>query len=101
MILLIDIDDIKKSAEAIRESEARFRLLADSAPVLIWLTGVDGHEFVNRAFLEFVGAGSETELQGDIWSRYLHPEDHEAYVKIMRARCPTHSVRSLLPYAPP
>ncbi len=81
VILLIDIDDIKKSAEAIRESEARFRLLADTAPVLIWLAGANGHEFVNRAFLEFVGAGSETELQDDIWSRYLHPEDHEAYVK--------------------
>ena len=44
VILLIDIDDIKKSAEAIRESEARFRLLAESAPVIIWLKGVDGGE---------------------------------------------------------
>ena len=81
VILLIDIDDIKKSAEAIRESEARFRLLAESAPVIIWLKGVDGGESVNKAFRQFVGAGSEAELHGEVWSRYVHPEDHDAFVK--------------------
>ena len=86
VILLIDIDDLKRSAEAIRESEARFRLLADSAPVLIWVNGADGFEFVNKAYLEFVGAGSESELHGDIWSRYIHPDDYEAYAKSY-ARC--------------
>jgi two-component system, chemotaxis family, CheB/CheR fusion protein len=85
VILLVDIDDIKRSAEAIRESEERFRLLADTAPVLIWLNGADGYEFVNKAYMEFVGAGSEAELHGDIWSRYLHPEDHEDYVKTYSA----------------
>ena len=81
VILLIDIDDIKTSAEAIRESEARFRLLAESAPVIIWLKGVDGGETVNKAFRQFVGAGSGAELQGEVWSHYIHPEDHELFVK--------------------
>ncbi|MGZ8453961.1 MAG: chemotaxis protein CheB [Candidatus Binatia bacterium] len=80
VILLIDIDDIKKSAEAIRESEARFRLLADSAPVIIWLKGVDGGGSVNKTFLQFVGAGSEAELHGDIWAGYIHPEDYDAFI---------------------
>ena len=81
VILLIDIDDIKKSAEAIRESEERFRLLAESAPVIIWLKDVDGGESVNKAFRQFVGAGSGAELQGDVWSHYIHPEDHDVFVK--------------------
>ena len=81
VILLIDIDDLKRSAETIRESEARFRLLADSAPVLIWVNGAQGFEFVNKAYLEFVGAGSESELPSDIWSRHIHPDDYETYAK--------------------
>jgi two-component system CheB/CheR fusion protein len=84
VILLIDIDDIKKNAEAIRESEARFRLLADSAPVLIWLKGADDGESVNKAFRKFVGAGSEAKLQGEVWSHYVHPEDYDAFVKNYR-----------------
>ena len=47
----------KLSERAIAESEARFRAIANSAPVPMWVTGSDGRrEFVNQAYLDFLGA---------------------------------------------
>ena len=70
----------QKSEQQFRETENRFRLLADSAPVLIWVNGLDGCEFVNRAYLEFVGVQSDVEVRGYDWSQFVHPEDRESYV---------------------
>ena len=70
----------QKSEQQLRETENRFRLLADSAPVLIWVNGLDGCEFVNRAYLEFVGVQSDVEVRGYDWSQFVHPEDRESYV---------------------
>jgi PAS domain S-box-containing protein len=62
------------------ESEARFRALADSAPVLIWVNGVDaGCEFVNKAYLDFFGK-TLGEVQGFGWQPHAHPDDEERYV---------------------
>jgi len=69
----------KRGGEDIRERAERFHTLADSAPVLIWVNGADGCEFVNREYLEFLGAG-ETEVLGFGWVQFVHPEDREAYV---------------------
>ena len=54
-MVMIDIDTIKRAAERLRESEARFEAIADSAPVLMWVHGLDGCEFVNRAYEKFAG----------------------------------------------
>ena len=70
----------RKSEQQLRETENRFRLLADSAPVLIWVNGLDGCEFVNRAYLEFLGVASDVEVRGYDWARFLHPDDRESYV---------------------
>jgi PAS domain S-box-containing protein len=59
----------------LREREARFRELADSAPVMIWTTDEDGLvTFVNRGWLEFTGRTLEDEL-GDTWELGVHPDD--------------------------
>lgn len=58
-------------------------MLADSAPVLMWVNGPDGCEFVNREYLEFLGAG-EAEVGGNGWAQFVHPEDREAYVNAYR-----------------
>ncbi len=62
------------------ESEMRFRTLADSAPVLIWMDGLEGCEFVNRAYLEFLGIDHPQEVEKYNWAQYVHPDDREAYV---------------------
>jgi two-component system CheB/CheR fusion protein len=79
VLMLIDVDGIKRVEQALRESEARFELLADSAPVLIWVNGPEGCQYVNRAYLDFAGA-SELEVQRYDWAKFIHPEDKDAYL---------------------
>jgi PAS domain S-box-containing protein len=61
--------------ERLRESEERFRLIADSAPVPIWVTKLDrSRGFVNRAYVEFLGITYEEAINFD-WRSIIHPED--------------------------
>ena len=70
-----DITERVRAEEALKESERRFRTMADTAPVFIWMSDVEGRcVFVNRAWLDFSGRSLEQEL-GDGWKEELHPED--------------------------
>jgi PAS domain S-box-containing protein len=61
--------------KALRESEARFRMIADSAPVLIWVSRLGGvREFVNRAYVDFCGVSYEEATTLD-WRDRLHQDD--------------------------
>ena len=71
-----DISDRKRAEQALHESEARFRTLADSAPVMIWVNGLAGCEYVNRGYREFAGL-PESALLGFGWEALVHPEDRE------------------------
>jgi PAS domain S-box-containing protein len=64
------------SVEArIRESEERFRLIADAAPVPMWVTKLDRRRsFVNRAYVDFMGVTYEEAVDYD-WRAIIHPED--------------------------
>jgi len=74
----------RRAADRLQESEARFRALADSAPVMIWVNGVDqGCEFVNKAYLDFFGK-QLAEVQGFGWQPHVHPDDEERYVTAYR-----------------
>src|SRR5215469_13013311 len=74
------ISDItaRKHAEAkLRESEERFRTMADTAPVMIWVSGPEKQDlFFNRPWLEFTGGALEEE-QNAGWMAGVHPEDVE------------------------
>ena len=82
----------RRAQKALEESEGRFRVMADAAPVMIWLAGPDGGciDF-NRAWLEFTGRTLAQEL-GDGWAEGVHPEDRErcleVYQKALAARRP-------------
>jgi PAS domain S-box-containing protein len=78
VIVLVDIDAQKRAQAAIEESEQRFRLLADNAPVLIWVNDVNGRTYVNRTYREFLGVG-EAEATGPDWSKFVHPDDRAAF----------------------
>jgi diguanylate cyclase (GGDEF)-like protein/PAS domain S-box-containing protein len=61
-----------------RESEAHFRHVADNAPVLIWMSGLDALvNYVNLPWLTFTGRRLEQEL-GNGWAEGIHPEDYQS-----------------------
>jgi PAS domain S-box-containing protein len=77
---------------ALRESEARFRTVADSAPVLIWMSDVDRLcTFVNKPWLDFTGRAAAEEM-GNGWIEGVHPDDVDrrlkAYIEAFDARQP-------------
>jgi PAS domain S-box-containing protein len=72
-----DITDRKRIEAALGESESRFRSMADSAPVFIWMADESGAcTYFNRYHMEFSGRPVEQEL-GDGWFGLVHPEDLE------------------------
>ncbi|MFZ3329701.1 MAG: PAS domain S-box protein [Candidatus Acidiferrales bacterium] len=70
-----DVSERKRQEIALRESEGRFRLVADTAPVLIWMSDPDKLcTFFNQCWLDFTGRSMEQEL-GSGWVAAVHPED--------------------------
>jgi PAS domain S-box-containing protein len=85
-----DISERKKTQDALRESEERFRLMADTAPVLIWMAGTDSLcTFFSKPWLEFTGRSFEQE-QGNGWTEGVHPDDmqrcRDTYLTAFKAR---------------
>ncbi len=79
----------QRSVAALRESEQRFRLLADHAPVLIWLTDEHSrHIWHNQRWLDFTGRSQTTEV-GEGWANGLHPEDREWTLRLFHAASET------------
>lgn len=73
--VVTDVTERRRAEGAVRESEHRFRLVADTAPVMIWMTDADGGcIYLNKTRLEFVGRAMEQE-QGEGWLGDVHPDD--------------------------
>jgi PAS domain S-box-containing protein len=72
-----DISERKRQEAVLRESEERFRLMADTAPTLIWMSGTDKLcTFFNQGWLNFTGRSMAQEL-GEGWASGVHPDDLE------------------------
>jgi PAS domain S-box-containing protein len=70
-----DLTDRHNADLQLRESEQRFRLIADSAPIPMWVTRLDQkRSFVNRAYVDFLGVSYEEALDYD-WRQRIHPDD--------------------------
>lgn len=71
----IDVIERKRVEESLRESEARFRAMADTAPVMIWMSDPARLcTFFNKPWLDFTGRMLEQEM-GNGWSEGVHPDD--------------------------
>ena len=71
----MDITERTLAKELLRESEERFRLIANSAPVPMWVSKLDGtRSFANQAYLDFLGLEYERAIVFD-WRKILHPDD--------------------------
>jgi len=92
-VLLATIRALLRSREAeraLRESEARFRTMADSAPVMIWLGNVNGDaEWFSRSWLEFTGRPLEDQV-GEGWASVIHPDDLERTLNVYRTHAAAH-----------
>jgi PAS domain S-box-containing protein len=75
--LIADISDRKQAQAALSESEARFRQMTDSAPVLVWMSGIDKLcNYFNQYWLDFTGRTLEQEM-GNGWAQGVHPDDFQ------------------------
>ena len=69
-----------RTEQRLQESEERFRLIADSAPVPIWVTLLNRKRgFVNRAYVDFLGITYEEAVDFD-WRTIIHPDDHDRII---------------------
>jgi len=90
--VLTDNTEQHLAEETLRASEERFRIMADTAPVMIWMSGTDKLcTFFNKPWLDFTGRPLEAEF-GNGWTEGIHPEDLEhclqTYVACFEARRP-------------
>jgi PAS domain S-box-containing protein len=89
---IFDVTERRQADNALRESEGRFRRLADTAPVMVWMSGPDKLcTYFNSHWLDFTGRPLEREL-GNGWSEGVHADDFEycldVYNRSFEARRP-------------
>ena len=83
IVLFEEVTEQRITERALRESEQRFRRIANSAPVLMWVTRVDRtRDFVNGAYAEFaLGTGSDPEQARKVsWQERIHPDDADLLI---------------------
>lgn len=77
-VVLRDESERTRADVIIQESQARFRVMADTLPQMVWVTLPDGyHEYYNRRWYEFTGV-AEGSTDGEGWNGMFHPDDQEA-----------------------
>jgi PAS domain S-box-containing protein len=78
-------EQVAQRTAELRESEQRFRIMADTAPVMIWTSGPDKlFDFFNTRWLEFTGRSMEQEL-GNGWTEGVHPDELKRTLEVYTA----------------
>ena len=82
IVSLVDLTNQKMQLELIKENQVRFENIANSAPVMIWITDVNGlFNFVNKIWCDFTGRSVSEEL-GLNWIQDVHTEDVQPFMEI-------------------
>ena len=75
-----DITKRRRAEDALRESEDRFRSMADSCPSILWVSDTRGNlEFINKECRQFFGITS-SEMKAREWQSVIHPDDAPEYI---------------------
>ena len=78
VVVVQDVTEQRTAERALKESEARFRRIANSAPVLMWVTRLDRiRDFVNDAYMEYLGSDDREAARLYDWRSGIHPDDVE------------------------
>jgi len=81
ILVAVLLQQHRRTVASLRESERRFRDLADSSPIMVWMSGVDALcTYFNKPWLEFTGRRIEQEL-GNGWTDGVHPNDRDRCVR--------------------
>lgn len=84
-VVVQEVTEQKRAIEALRESEARFHMMAESAPVIIWTTDAQGrYTYANDQWQQFTGRTAEA-CRGSGWQASIHPDDRTRVTKAYRA----------------
>jgi PAS domain S-box-containing protein len=88
-----DVTEAKLAEAALKESEAKFRIITEAMPQMVWATRGDGyHDYYNRRWYEYTGVPPGS-TDGEEWNGMFHPEDQERAWKAWR-----HSLEAGDPY---
>jgi PAS domain S-box-containing protein len=84
-----DITDQKRAEQALKATDARFRIMADNAPVLIWMADTTrACTWFNKTWREFTGRPLEDEL-GFGWTQNVHADDLERCLQVFTSAAET------------
>jgi len=76
LVVVTDTTEAVLSERRLKESERRFRELANLSPVWIWITDKDINvEYANRALLDYIGFQKEEDFTGQVWKQVVHADD--------------------------
>ncbi len=82
---ILDITEAKTARDALRESEARFRQLADAMPQIVYAGGPDGHlDYYNRQWYDYTGLAPGS-TGNEAWDKILHPDDFQRTLEVYSA----------------
>ena len=78
---VVDVTDHVLARKTVEENEAQLRVILDSVPAIIWMTGKEGETtFLSKNWMKYTGVGME-EVNSSGWLHFIHPEDQQSLLK--------------------
>lgn len=86
LVVTVDLTERLAAEQRLRESEARFRLMADTVPQIVWITDADGRaEFFNKHWSQYTGSAYHPATAAAVASEHVHPDDEASTMEAFDA----------------